>query len=145
MFTWGQNHFMEPAVSFGMLAICSHRSLCAMWLRQCAPRLLIRLPNGAGGEILCWAVAPGGQGPRLIHLVSHTQEPALRRQPIHIEWKSLYIHGHTPWCPGIKCHQTASGPSYCPALFFFWAIIVSCQVLRGLYYLFIISFPCIRI
>lgn len=53
MFSWGENYFMETTVSFGILTICSDCTLCTVLY---APRLLIYLPNGAGGEILHWAV-----------------------------------------------------------------------------------------
>lgn len=43
---------METTVSFGILTICSDWWLCTMLLPQYALRLLICLPNGAGGEIL---------------------------------------------------------------------------------------------
>lgn len=56
MFTWSENYFMETTMSFGILTICSDWSLCTMLLQQYALRLLICLPNGAGGEILYWAV-----------------------------------------------------------------------------------------
>lgn len=56
MFARSENYFMETTVSFGILTICSDWSLCTMFLPQYALRLLICLPNGAGGEILCWAV-----------------------------------------------------------------------------------------
>lgn len=46
--------------------------------------------------------APGGQGPCLIHLVSRAQYPAPQRQSINIEWKNLYIQGHTAWSPRTK-------------------------------------------
>lgn len=47
---------METTVSFGILTICSYWSLCRMLLQQYALRLLIGLPNGAGGEVLHQAV-----------------------------------------------------------------------------------------
>lgn len=56
MFTWSENYFMETTVSFGILTICADWSLCTMLLSQYALRLLLCLPNGAGGEILHWAV-----------------------------------------------------------------------------------------
>lgn len=131
MFSWGENYFMETTVSFGILTICSDCTLCTMLY---APRLLIYLPNGAGGEILHWAVGSWRAGTMSYSsCLSHRVARSSKAVDKYWMTESLYTWPHS-LIPRHKISPPSSTLSYWPAAFFFWAIIASCHGVCGFYY-----------
>lgn len=139
MFARSENYFMETTVSFGILTICSDWSLCTMFLPQYALRLLICLPNGAGGEILCWAVGSWRAGTMSYSsCILHSTNSS---KGVDKYWmkESWYTWPHC-LIPGIT-YQHPIISILLPCFIFFWAIITSCPIM-WLLLLFIISlFP----
>jgi hypothetical protein len=117
MFTWSENYFMETTVSVGILTICSYWSLCTMLLQQYALRLLICLPNGAGGKVLQWAVISWRAG--TVSYSSYSSSSTSFLKAVNKYWmkESLYIWPHA-LTPGIKISPTLIIPILFPYLIF---------------------------